>query len=413
MGKIAPVSTKYIITASIKSTGIVEKPDVIGAIFGQTEGLLGSDLELRELQKSGRIGRIDVKLINRKDKAEGEIIIPSSLNKAETAIIGASIETIERIGPCDSQIAVLKIDDVRVAKRNYIMERAKELLHKMVYDTLPDSKEISETVFKSVRTMEIKEYGPEKLPCGPSVGDSDEVILVEGRADVINLLKHDFRNVISMNGTSVPKSIIELSKIKDVTVFIDGDRGGDLIVTALKRVAEIDFVATAPPGREVEELTNKEIHKSIRAKVPVDQAKFNGNGGYTKTLPVKRTFNTSNPRFKPVQASQTVSKVAPVVKKLASNSKEYSVFKNFSEEIVGSKGAYILDSALQVMGKVPISALNSALNEMESVHAVVLDGELDKVLFESARDAGAKWVVANSSKVSSSRQVRVVTAAEL
>jgi DNA primase len=393
MGKISPVSTKYIVHASIKSTGVVEKPDVIGAIFGQTEGLLGTDLELRELQKSGRIGRIDVKLFNRKGKVEGEIIIPSSLNKSETAIIAASVETIQRIGPCDAEIDIDKIEDVRIAKRKYILERAKELLHKMVYDTLPDSREISEAVFKSVRAMEIKEYGHEKLPCGPGIEEEDELIVVEGRADVVNLLKHDFRNIVAMNGTSVPKAIIDLSKRKDITVFIDGDRGGELIVSSLKQVAEIDFVATAPVGREVEELTKKEIHKALRAKVPVEQAKFKNA---EKQEPAKKDF-------KEVKEQKRTSKTP----------KEYGVFKNFAEETVGSKGAYILDDALQILGKVPILELKNSLKEIESAHAVVMDGEVDKALFEVAKSTGVKWIICNSSKVGSSRYLKVVTVAEL
>jgi len=60
MAKISPVSIKYLVHANFVAEGRLEKPDVIGAIFGQTEGLLGSDLEMRELQKEGKIGRIDV-----------------------------------------------------------------------------------------------------------------------------------------------------------------------------------------------------------------------------------------------------------------------------------------------------------------------------------------------------------------
>lgn len=400
MGKISPVSTKYIIHASIKSTGIVEKPDVIGAIFGQTEGLLGNDLELRELQKSGRIGRIDVKINKQKGKAEGEIIIPSSMNKSETAIIAASVETIERIGPCDSQISVLTIEDVRIAKRKYILDRAKDLLHRMIHDTLPDSKEISEEVFKSVRAREIGEYGPDSLPCGPDVEESDEMIIVEGRADVINLLKHDFRNVIAMNGTSVPNSIIALSKVKDVTAFVDGDRGGELIVSSLKQVAEVDFVAIAPFGREVEELTKKEIHKALRAKVPMEQAKFNGEDSSRREAPKQEVSGENN--FVKKEYSRS-----------ARDKGEYAVFKKFADDIVGSKGAFILDDSMQVLGKVPVTELKNALKEIESCHAVVMDGELDKVLADIAKAAGVKWIVPNSSKINSSRWLRVVTTAEL
>src|SRR3989344_964163 len=106
MGKISPVSAKYVIQANIEIDGIVERPDVIGAIFGQTEGLLGTELELRELQRSGRIGRIDVRTEIKSGKTSGEIIIPSSLDKAETAIIAAASETIQRIGPCNARVKI-------------------------------------------------------------------------------------------------------------------------------------------------------------------------------------------------------------------------------------------------------------------------------------------------------------------
>ena len=55
---IDPATTKYLIKAHIKADGIIEKSDVVGAIFGQTEGLLGDELDLRELQRSARVGRI-------------------------------------------------------------------------------------------------------------------------------------------------------------------------------------------------------------------------------------------------------------------------------------------------------------------------------------------------------------------
>src|SRR3989338_4900019 len=106
MGKISPVSAKYIVNATINIEGVVDRPDVIGAIFGQTEGLLGSDLELRELQRSCRIGRIEVKLETKGGITRGNIIIPSSLDKAESSIVGAALEIIERIGPCESKIKV-------------------------------------------------------------------------------------------------------------------------------------------------------------------------------------------------------------------------------------------------------------------------------------------------------------------
>jgi len=278
MAKIAQVSAKYIITASINIEGIIDRPDVIGAIFGQTEGLLGSELELRELQRSGRIGRIEVNVSTKSGKSQGEIIIPSSLDKAETAIVGAALEVIQRIGPCNAHIKVQKIEDVRISKRQQVVERAKELLKHFMEGTMTDSQEMADEVVNSVRVMEIVEWGKERLPAGPAIDESDEITIVEGRADVLTLLKNGFKNAISINGTSMPQTILDLCRQKVVTVFVDGDRGGDLIIKELMENTEIDFVTKAPDGKEVEELTKKEIHKCLRSKVAAEQFKLETTG---------------------------------------------------------------------------------------------------------------------------------------
>ena len=192
MAKISPIASKYIVHTSIKIDGMVDRPDVIGAVFGQTEGLLGNELELRELQRSGKIGRIEVNLEAKGGKTSGEIIIPSSLDKTQTAIIGAALEVIQRIGPCNSEIKVLSIEDVRITKRRFVIDRAKELLFHLTTDTLPDSQELSSEESESVRMMEITTFGRAKLPCGPDIKESDEIIIVVGRADVLRMLRHGF-----------------------------------------------------------------------------------------------------------------------------------------------------------------------------------------------------------------------------
>ena len=178
MGKVSPVTTKYIIHSNIQIEGLVEKPDVIGAIFGQTEGFLGQDLELRELQRSGKVGRIEVKIDNVNSKSTGQIIIPCSLDKAETAIIAAALETIERIGPCNAKVRVDKIEDVRVSKRDFVIARAKELLRTLQANVLPDSQELTEEVAHAVRMMEISEWGRERLAAGPAINESEEIIIL-------------------------------------------------------------------------------------------------------------------------------------------------------------------------------------------------------------------------------------------
>ncbi|RLG34738.1 DNA primase, partial [Methanosarcinales archaeon] len=255
-------TTKYNIHAKITAEGIVERPDVVGAIFGQTEGLIGDELDLRDLQKTGRIGRIDVNIESKGGKATGEIIIPSSLDRIETVILAASLETIDRVGPCNAKITLDRIDDVRAEKRNLIISRAKELLKNMIEHGSPESQEIAEEVKQAVRVEEITQYGPDKLPAGPHIDDSDAIIIVEGRADVLTLLKYGIKNAIAVEGTNVPPIISELSKIKTVTAFTDSDRGGDLILRELMQIAEIDYIARPPEGKGVEDLTYKEIVKA-------------------------------------------------------------------------------------------------------------------------------------------------------
>lgn len=266
---------KYMVEAKFEISGVVEKPDIIGAVFGQTEGLLGADLDLRELQKNGKIGRIEIDANTGKSKTTGTLILPSSLPRVETCILAAAIEAVDRVGPYDTSFSIIKVEDTRNEKRSRVINRAKELVKNMLNTTIPDSKEISELVEAEVKSSTVTLYGEDKLPSGPDIAKSEDIILVEGRADVVNLLRNDITNCIAVGGASghVPKSIIELCKQKNVTVFLDGDRGGSMILNGLLAMnAEIDFVCRAPDGKEVEELTRKEIIKSLRFKVPIEQA---------------------------------------------------------------------------------------------------------------------------------------------
>src|SRR3989344_4412453 len=268
MAKISPVSIKYIIHAKFEASGAIEKPDMIGAVFGQTEGLLGEDLEMRELQKAGKIGRIEVNIEYQDGKTIGEIEVPTAMDKTETTIIAAALETIERVGPTDTKITVEEIEDVRGSKRDYILERAKKLMERFGNDD-SEADEMAEEIKDSAKLSRMQTYGVENMPCGDISGE--ELIIVEGRADVVNMLKKGIKNVIAMNGTKLPESIIELSKNKDtVILFVDGDRGGNLIIKNVMENAKIDYIAMAPEGKEVEELTGKEILQSLRKKIPAE-----------------------------------------------------------------------------------------------------------------------------------------------
>jgi len=266
----SPETTKYLIHLTLQIEGVVDKPDVVGAIFGQTEGLLGEDLDLRDLQRTGRVGRIDVQIITKRGETKGEILISSSLDRAETALLASSLETIDRVGPCTARVKVDRIEDIRVTKRRKIVERAKELLLEDFDEGSINSDDLLDEVREVIRIEKLEYLGEERVHAGPNVVASDAIILVEGRADVINLLRYGIKNAVAVEGTNVPRVIIDLCSQKTATTLLDGDRGGELILRELLQVAEIDFVAYSPRGKSVEEMSRKEIVKALRNKVPVE-----------------------------------------------------------------------------------------------------------------------------------------------
>ncbi|HTT73098.1 MAG TPA: DNA primase DnaG [Thermoplasmata archaeon] len=283
-----PSAAKYQIRARIAAEGVIDKPDVVGAVFGQTEGLLGDELDLRDLQKSGRIGRIEVDIDSRKGKSEGEIVIPSSLDQVETAILASGLETVDRIGPCRAKIEVVSVEDIRISKRQKVVERAKEILGRLQEESKGVGLDLTEAVRKAVQVDEITTYGPEHLPAGPNIDQADALIVVEGRSDVLNLLRCGIKNVIAVEGTSVPQTVKDLSRGKTVTVFTDGDRAGELILREMLQTMDIDFVARAPRGSEVEELTQKQLLKCLRNKMPINQ--------YLEMSGFESTGSTREPR---------------------------------------------------------------------------------------------------------------------
>lgn len=267
MGKTYIETIKYMIVADFEVNGLVERPDVIGAIFGQSEGLLGANLDIKELQQNGKIGRIEIEYNQNQNKVRGVLKLPCSVSMVETAIIAASIETIEKVGPCDASFKIKQIEDTRGLKRQQIKERAIELLGKLMQEEIPDTKELMEEIMDTFKTKDIIAYGPEKLAAGPTVDSSKELIVVEGRADVLTLLRYGFTNAIATGGARIPRSLDDISRNKTVTIFLDGDHGGDIQQQQLIKSIKVDYIARAPDGKEVEELTQKEINQALRRRV--------------------------------------------------------------------------------------------------------------------------------------------------
>ena len=371
-------TTKYVIYADIHTDGVVEKPDVVGAIFGQTEGLLGDDLDLRELQKTGRIGRIEVNISSKSGKSDGNVLISSSLDKIETSILAASLETIDRVGPCIASMTVAKIEDVRASKRRQIVDQAKNILLNKFDESLPESQELTESVKQAVRVEELASYGKEKLPAGPNVQDSDAILIVEGRADVLNLLRCGIKNTIAVEGTNVPKAVIDLSKKKTVTTFLDGDRGGELILKELLQTADVDYVAYAPEGKSVEDLSQKEIVKALRNKIPIEQVLEQKS----KRKPPQNVRKGPEPA--PHVAAVEASEPSSVEKS----------FKGYTEALNGTLNAFLLDAEGKVLKEVEVRNLVSALKESNGlVKSVVFDGVITQRILDIAAEKELNYLI--------------------
>jgi DNA primase len=345
--------TKYVIEGRIEVDGPVDKNDVVGAVFGQTEGIFSSELDLRELQKTGRIGRIEINVNTQGNRAVGRIIVPTNLDKYTTSLLAAMIESIDRVGPYQARVTIEKIEDTRLEKRKRIVERAKEILAAWERQKVPEDDLILRELEEALVKTKVVEYGPEKLPAGPELESSDEIIIVEGRADVINLLRYGYKNTVAVEGVKIPRSIAGLTRRKKrVIAFLDGDRGGDLILQELLQNCKIDAVARAPYGKEVEQLTAKEVHEALEHAVPPEEALKAREYVEKKSLPVD--------------------------------------LKSFAKDVEGSLTAVLLNSEGQEVARIPVSELAMKLAGEKSVKYVVFDGVVTQRLVDAAASLGGE-----------------------
>jgi DNA primase len=375
-GSSQTVTVKYEIRAKFEIEGVVEKPDVIGAVFGQTEGLFGPELDLRELQKSGRIGRIEIDLTSKQDHTTGSIIIPTSLDRVSTAIIAASLESINRVGPCQAEVTLEKIEDIRDTRRKIIIDRAKKILHQWNIETLPATEEVFKEVAETMKPTKVIEYGSEELTAGPDIENAKEIILVEGRADVINLLKCGITNVIALEGAKVPETIIKLCKEKEATAFLDGDRGGDLILKELLQVTDVRYITRAPQGKEVEEIGCKEIFNALEQKIPIEKLK--GRKERAKLMLPKKVTE-------------------------------------LAQELNGTLEAILLDEKIEQIERLPVSELAEKLQQVSGADMVIFDGVITQRLVDIANEKGIKYLIAAriSEAVKQPLKVNVMTFADI
>lgn len=360
---------KYLIQTTIETDGVVERPDVVGAVFGQTEGILDEELDLRELQKNGKIGRINVNVKSEKGKSKGTISIPSSLSKKKTAMIAAALETIDRVGPCEAVIQVDQVQDIREAKRNFIKQRAEEIVKSI--KEVKEVKKPTERRKKSSQGRKVEKYKGQ--PAGPTASESDAIIIVEGRSDVINLLKYGIKNTFAIEGTNVPPVISEISKDKTTTAFLDGDRGGDLILKELLQVADLDYVARAPDGKNVEDLSGDDIRDALKDKKPVEKVSLE--------------------------------------KDKKSEEKETKKLVKIANDLQGTLKANLLDKDLEKVGETKVRDLSSTLKDSEEdLKAVVFDGVITQSLADLSVEKELKYLVGMTERIKNEpEEVKILT----
>ena len=389
---------------------MVDKPDVVGAVFGQTEGLLGEDLDLRELQRTGRIGRIQIAIRTQGGSSTGEVVIPVSLNKTATAILAAALETVDRVGPCTAKVILEKVEDIRGAKRRKVVSRAISILKGWEEDISPGTDEITTAVTKG-RKVSVTKYGPDGLPAGPELANASEIIIVEGRADVINLMKCGILNTIAVEGTHIPKTIVDLTKKrgKKVIAFLDGDRGGDLILRELMQVASVNYIARAPEGKEVEELTGHEVTKALQAQIPAEQAlelvqpkrtSTRKRRSTQKEVTAKSSSRTASksrrepkrrddfPSRRESAPSDTFRK--PVKKEVVSVDDEY--IKKIGE-IKEAFKAVLFNADKEIVAECGVAELAKKLDELDTVSTIVFDGVITQRLVDSAVKKSTRLII--------------------
>jgi DNA primase len=392
----SPDTTKYLIHISLTAEGVVEKPDVVGAIFGQTEGLLGEDLDLRDLQRTGRVGRIDVQITSKKGETKGEILISTSLDRAETAILAASLETIDRVGPCIAHVTVESVEDIRVVKRKKIVERAKEILLDRFEDGTIDSDELLDDVRQSMRVEKIGSVGEEKVPAGPHVLDSDAIIIVEGRADVLNLLRYGIKNAVAVEGTHIPKIVEELCAKKTATAFFDGDRGGDLILRELLQVADIDFVAFSPKGKSVEDMARKEVIKTLRNKVPVEYIR---DQYFENPEELPPEFRLARAPDEDQERAEKKGKHSPGSKRSREGNKGPLTLRDHIDDVKGHSLARFLTDDLTIIQELKSDDVEKAVETVDSsVKGLVVDRTIDQKLLDRLVGKGFSYVAAKDFK---------------
>jgi DNA primase len=349
---------------------------------------------LRELQKTGRIGRIEIDLYSKNDRTNGSITIPTSLDRVSTALITASIESINRIGPCGSKVSLEKIEDIREARRKVIIDRAKEILHRWNIEALPSVDEVYKEISETIKVGKVEKFGPEDLPAGPTLENSREIIVVEGRADIINLMRCGLTNTVALEGAKVPESIKRLTKDREATALLDGDRGGDLILKELLQVTNVKYIGRAPRGKEIEECNCKEIAEAIDNRVPVTEIQKQQQQQQQQQQSQPSSQSQPVPPKKQQQQPQHIQQPERVTVRLPKKLVPEPIKENV-KALQGTLEAVLLNVNLEQIERLAVSQLAERLQQVTDVDTIIFDGIITQRIVDIAAEKAIKRIVAS------------------
>ena len=377
---------KYHVKLKFEVDGIVEKADIIGAIFGQTEGLLGPEMNLNELQKVSKVGRIEVNVDTKSNTTKGDALLPMSTDISTAALISAAIESIDKVGPFQGMFLLVGIDDIRAIKKKVIVDRAKKIIQEWATKTISEGEEMLRDVYDASKPGKLTTFGKAQLACGTGVFDSPYIILVEGRADVINLLRAGFDNSIAIEGAKIDETITNLTSGKKVIAFLDGDRAAELILKELQGLVKIDKVLRAPAGKEVEECTPLEITDILKDVIEPTTEQYEVPVQHQKSIKKSKIYENNNlayqdaPNFDNGEKAKNDPQITSAIKE---------VYPQINETLE----AMILDNSMQVLLKIPVSEIIKRLDSLEGARFLVMDGIITQRLIDAAYKAGIAYVV--------------------
>jgi len=397
---------KYHVKLKFEVDGLVEKADIIGAIFGQTEGLLGPEMNLNELQKVSKVGRIEVNVETKASSAKGDALIPMSTDISTAALIAAAIESIDKVGPFQAKFNLVGIDDIRAIKKKVIVDRAKKIVQDWATRTISEGEEMLKDVYDASKPGKLTSFGKAQLACGTGVFESDWIILVEGRADVINLLRAGFDNSIAIEGARIDETVTKLTDGKKVVAFLDGDRAGDLILKELQGVVKLDKVLRAPPGKEVEECTPLEISEILKEAV----AAFGEEAPPQQSHQERRHYRRPEREAREESTQHAAPIVAPSAVVTNDNPEIVSAIRDVYPQINETLEAVVLDGSMNQLLKVPVSEVIKRLDSAEGAKLLVLDGIVTQRLVDAADKAGIEYIIGHrTAELKKPADVRVRT----